>query len=337
MITPPERVTGSELKSQSASEPAVPDAREDDLLPPDLFRAAVEGDPAAVAALLSRLQPQVHRFCRARLGRSETTLGSADDVAQDVCVAALAALPSYRLGMMPFRAFVFRIARYKIADAFLAMAHNRCDPVEKVPESGSDEPSPEQVILEAERNSRLTDLLGVLGPRDVEILTLRIAAGLTVEETAEALGSTPGAVRAAQHRAIRRIRRELEERTARKAGGPAVSPTTAIPATGSSATSEAVADLGSGMEEVLPTNLPNEVLTPSPAAPAVTAPHARTVEDAHREYRSAIRSVTHTVSGLGNLGDITRHRSFTTDLGGRLNLDAGLAALRRATRGSDGG
>ncbi|WP_344029989.1 RNA polymerase sigma factor ShbA, partial [Pseudonocardia kongjuensis] len=191
-----------------------------DLLPPELLQAAVAGDQQAVALLLSRVQPQVERFCRARLGRRETTLGSADDVAQDVCMAVLAVLPDYRLSGMSFRAFVFGIARHKIADAFRAMARNRCDAVEELPERIGREEDPEQVVLDAERNDRLTDLLGILGRRQVEILTLRIAVGLTAEETADALGSTPGAVRVAQHRALQRLRRELEERAARRDGSP---------------------------------------------------------------------------------------------------------------------
>ncbi len=190
--------------------------RDDDLLPPELLRAAVAGDPQAVAQLLSRIQPQVQRFCRARLGRRETTMGSADDVAQDVCMAVLAVLPDYRFAGVSFRAFVFGIARHKIADAFRAMARNRCDAVEELPERTSSDQGPEQLVLEAERNDRLGDLLGVLGTRQVEILTLRIAVGLTAEETAEALGSTPGAVRVAQHRALQRLRRELEDRATRR-------------------------------------------------------------------------------------------------------------------------
>lgn len=212
-----------------------------DLLPPDLLRAAVAGDPAAVALLLSRVQPQVERFCRARLGRRETTLGSADDVAQDVCMAVLAVLPEYRLSGMSFRAFVFGIARHKVADAFRAMARNRCDAVEETPERISRESDPEQIVLDAERNDRLTDLLSTLGPRQVEILTLRIAVGLTAEETADTLGSTPGAVRVAQHRALQRLRRELDARAARRAaarepaGGRAGAPPRTRPAPGPAA------------------------------------------------------------------------------------------------------
>lgn len=42
-----------------------------------------------------------------------------------------------------------------------------------------------------------------------EILRLRVVVGLTAEETAAALGSTAELVRAMQHRALNRLRREL--------------------------------------------------------------------------------------------------------------------------------
>ena len=212
-----QNAVGTERAETPVELPTIPAPREDDLLSPEMLRAAVAGDPAAVAVLLGRIQPQVQRFCRARLGRRETTMGSADDVAQDVCMAVLAVLPDYRFAGVSFRAFVFGIARHKIADAFRAMARNRCDAVEELPERISTEHGPEQMVLDAERNGRLDELLSVLGPRQVEILTLRIAVGLSAEETASALDSTPGAVRVAQHRALQRLRRELEERARRRA------------------------------------------------------------------------------------------------------------------------
>jgi RNA polymerase sigma-70 factor (ECF subfamily) len=44
-----------------------------------------------------------------------------------------------------------------------------------------------------------------------EILTLRVAVGLTADETAAALDMTPGAVRVAQHRALNRLRSMVAE------------------------------------------------------------------------------------------------------------------------------
>ena len=42
-----------------------------------------------------------------------------------------------------------------------------------------------------------------------EILILRVVVGLSAEETAEAVGSTAGAVRVAQHRALSRLKSEI--------------------------------------------------------------------------------------------------------------------------------
>ncbi|MGH4025455.1 MAG: sigma factor, partial [Pseudonocardiaceae bacterium] len=75
-----------------------------------LVGAAVRGDPAAVQDLLRWITPLVVRYCRARVGRGDRTFASADDVAQEVCLAVLTALPSYRDQGRPFLAFVYGIA-----------------------------------------------------------------------------------------------------------------------------------------------------------------------------------------------------------------------------------
>lgn len=263
VTTGPTRDGGGEPAGSVRTTPAP------DLLPPELLQAAVAGDPRAVALLLSRVQPQVERFCRARLGRRETTLGSADDVAQEVCMAVLAVLPDYRLSGMSFRAFVFGIARHKIADAFRAMARNRCDAVEELPEQVGREEDPEQVVLDAERNDRLSELLGILGKRQVEILTLRIAVGLTAEETADALGSTPGAVRVAQHRALQRLRRELEDRAARRDAAPVAEHPPARPQPARSA-----APTPSPVRPAVPatSTAPSAAVPAAPARPAQPVP-----------------------------------------------------------------
>uniref|UniRef100_UPI0039BEDF8B sigma factor-like helix-turn-helix DNA-binding protein n=1 Tax=Lentzea alba TaxID=2714351 RepID=UPI0039BEDF8B len=50
----------------------------------------------------------------------------------------------------------------------------------------------------------------VLPERLREILVLRVVVGLSAEQTAEAVGSTPSAVRLAQHRALVRLREAID-------------------------------------------------------------------------------------------------------------------------------
>ncbi|NBH08846.1 RNA polymerase sigma factor ShbA, partial [Amycolatopsis sp. SID8362] len=170
---------------------------------------AIAGDDAATARLLATIRPLVVRYCRARVGRHERSFASADDVAQEVCLAVLTALPSYRDQGRPFLAFVYGIAQHKVADAHRAAARNRTDPVPEIPDGVSEAAGPEQRALRFELNERLARLLDVLPAKQREIVVLRIVVGLSAEETAAAVGSTPGAVRVAQHRALGRLRRLL--------------------------------------------------------------------------------------------------------------------------------
>lgn len=168
--------------------------------------AAVAGDRVATERLLGYVRPLVIRYCRARVGRQERSFASADDVAQEVCLAVLTALGSYRDQGRPFLAFVYGIAAHKVADAHRAAARNRAEPVAEVPDEPELDAGPEQRAMRVEMTSQMAELLKVLPAKQREILVLRVVVGLSAEETADAVGSTPGAVRVAQHRALARLR-----------------------------------------------------------------------------------------------------------------------------------
>jgi RNA polymerase sigma-70 factor (ECF subfamily) len=170
---------------------------------------AVAGNRDALREVLEIVRPIVVRYCRARLGTAERSGLSADDVAQEVCLAAITALPRYREQGRPFLAFVYGIAAHKVADAHRAAGRNRAEPTEELPERPTFEAGPEQMMLNVESSARMSELLAVLPEKQREILVLRVVVGLSAEETAEAVGSSPGAVRVAQHRALTRLRQQI--------------------------------------------------------------------------------------------------------------------------------
>jgi RNA polymerase sigma-70 factor (ECF subfamily) len=171
----------------------------------DHVARAVAGDRVAVERLLGTIRPLVVRYCRARVG----SFASADDVAQDVCLAVLTSLPSYRDQGRPFLAFVYGIAAHKVADSFRSFSRNRAEAVPELPESMDTAAGPEQMAMQGELSDQMATLLRVLPEKQREIVVLRVVVGLSAEETAEAVGSTPGAVRVAQHRALARLRKEI--------------------------------------------------------------------------------------------------------------------------------
>lgn len=171
--------------------------------------AAVKGDRTAAARVLELVRPGVVRYCRSRVGGTERANLSADDVAQEVLIAVLSALPGYRDQGRPFMAFVYGIASHKVADAHRGAARNRADAVEHLPEVLSTDGGPEDRALEGEVSRAVWELLGTLPEKQREILRLRVIVGLSAEETAEAVDSTAGAVRVAQHRAMKQLRERL--------------------------------------------------------------------------------------------------------------------------------
>jgi RNA polymerase sigma-70 factor, ECF subfamily len=189
-----------------------------------LVARAVRGDGRARDDLLAIIHPLVLKYCRARLGRQESLMGSADDVAQDVCVAVVSALPHYQIKGLSFRAFVYGIAAHKVTDAFRAIGRNRAEPVAELPDGPGTVDGPEHRVLAAELSEHLGALLTHLTARQREVLVLRLAVGLSAEETAQAVRSTPGAVRVTQHRALARLRRILRgEPVVRVVADPTVS------------------------------------------------------------------------------------------------------------------
>jgi RNA polymerase sigma-70 factor (ECF subfamily) len=174
----------------------------------DLVHRAARRDTDATATLLTELRPGLVRYCRARLGRVGGAYTTADDVAQEVCLALLRALPTYRDVGKPFSAFVYGIAAHKVADAQRAAVRNSVTaPVAEIGDKpDTTEPGPEQSAERSDLARRLSGLLARLSDTHREIVLLRVAVGLSAEEVGEVVGMTAAAVRVSQSRALAKLR-----------------------------------------------------------------------------------------------------------------------------------
>jgi RNA polymerase sigma-70 factor (ECF subfamily) len=164
------------------------------------------GDRKALDRLLGSIRPTVVQYCRARIGHGMLGGHSAEDVAQDTLLAVCGALARWRPEKR-FMAFVYGIASNKVVDAYRASGRDRSTPTEVVPEDG-----PEQAALHGSLVAELRTLLDELPDHHREILVLRIALGMSAVETAAIVGSTSGAVRVTQHRALAKLRELVELR-----------------------------------------------------------------------------------------------------------------------------
>ena len=167
-----------------------------------LLSGARAGNAADVEQLIARLRPRVFRYCLSKLLDRHT----ADDVTQEVTVAMLTAIPRYVDQGRPFSAYVMGIAANKVSEARRSNARRHEDGTADLPDVASDVDSPESASLRLEASREMSALLAQLPERESEILRLRVAAGLSAEETGLVLNMTANAVRVAQHRALSRLR-----------------------------------------------------------------------------------------------------------------------------------
>lgn len=174
---------------------------------------ASSGDRPALESLLARIRPMVVQYCRARIGLGTLGTQSAEDIAQDTLFAVVGALERWRPEKRVM-SFVYGIASNKVVDAYRAAGRDRSVPTEVVPDEPDVEHGPEQAALHGGMVAELRELLDELPEQHREILVLRVALGMTAVETAAAVGSTSGAVRVTQHRALAKLRELAGRRTA---------------------------------------------------------------------------------------------------------------------------
>ncbi|MEQ4305134.1 RNA polymerase sigma factor ShbA [Plantactinospora sp. B6F1] len=173
----------------------------------ELVARAARRDPEATAALLAEVRPGLVRYCRARLGRVGGAYATADDVAQEVCLAVLRALPRYRDQGRPFAAFLYTIAAHKVADAQRAAIRDSAVTTDgPLPDGPDSAPGPEQRAVATDLARRLSALLARLPEVHREIVLLRVAVGLTADEVGVIVGMSAAAVRVTQSRALARLR-----------------------------------------------------------------------------------------------------------------------------------
>lgn len=175
----------------------------------ELVPLAVAGDRRALRDVIRIIYAPVLRYTRARLGGGRTP--TAEDVAQEVCLAVATSIGGYVDRGRPFMAFVYGIASNKVADAHRAQARDKLTPTDTIPDEEAAGGTPEEFALVSAGSNRVRELLDLLGDKARDIIILRVFIGLSAEETAEVVGSTAGAVRVAQHRALVALRRAIEE------------------------------------------------------------------------------------------------------------------------------
>ncbi len=186
----------------------------------DLLAAARAGDEAAIAELFRQIHPGLLLYVRRRAP------DVAEDLVADTWMAAADGFASVAGDIGDFRAWLFTVARRRIADHYRRRGR-RLDTVpldfgddtggfldvgpevgRAAAEAGSLMPDVAEGVVDAlSSEEALARLVRKLPGDQAEVVLLRVVAGLSSEQVAQVLGRSVGSVRVAQHRALRRLRR----------------------------------------------------------------------------------------------------------------------------------
>jgi RNA polymerase sigma-70 factor (ECF subfamily) len=172
----------------------------------------------AATARAATARRRLVRYLRARAPRDHA------DLASDTWLDVARNLQAFEGTEDDLTRWIFTVARHRLVDHW-RRAQRR--PVVPVPDGSLDPgiaPSAEaDAFAGALAYEAVERILALLPPEQAEVVLLRVVAGLDGESVAAITGRRPGAVRVAQHRALKRLARQLGPRgnaEEERSGGP---------------------------------------------------------------------------------------------------------------------
>jgi RNA polymerase sigma-70 factor (ECF subfamily) len=162
----------------------------------ELLAAAQLGQSWALTALYRTYAGQVTGYVRAR------TSAEAEDLVSEIFTSVFLGLPGFTGGEPEFRGWLFTIARRRIVDDLRRRSR-------QVATTSYDDHDDLRAVASAEAASLdrigeqwVRSVLEQLAPDQRDVLLLRILGDLTLEQVAEALGKSVGAVKQLQRRGV---------------------------------------------------------------------------------------------------------------------------------------
>ena len=167
---------------------------------------ALAGDVAAFGDLYERYLDEIYHYVYYRVSSRE----EAEDLSEMIFLRAWLALDENPPCQVPFRLWLYRIARNAVVDHYrarkeqigLEAAGHIADPIE----------GPEEMVAGREDIAELRRAMQQLSDDHQEVLTCRFIAGLSHADTAAVMIRSEQAVRALQYRAIVMLRTLLREK-----------------------------------------------------------------------------------------------------------------------------
>lgn len=172
-----------------------------------LVQRAQGGDTDAFAQIYDRYVDVVYRYVYYRIGDRP----QAEDFTSETFVRALRRLDSFSYRGRDLGAWLVTIARNIIFDHVKSSRYRLEVVTGEIDDASQVQEGPENAVLEHLESRRLLRCVKQLGSEQQECIVLRFLQGLSVAETADIMGKNDGAIKALQHRAVRRLAALLKD------------------------------------------------------------------------------------------------------------------------------
>jgi RNA polymerase sigma-70 factor (ECF subfamily) len=173
---------------------------------PAVLAAARQGDEAAFSVLWRDCNPPLVRYLKVIAPES------AEDAAAETWVSVIRGLGRFEGDESAWRAWLFTTARRRVADDRKRRSRR---PEWLTAEAGAGEAllasDPADLALENLATREAVAAVASLPPLQAEVIMLRVVAGLDTGTVAQLVGRSPGAVRVAVHRGLRRLAQVMTE------------------------------------------------------------------------------------------------------------------------------
>lgn len=175
-----------------------------------LVWAAQDGDANAYARLYDRYVGMVYKYVKFRVGDPSV----AEDVTSETFLRGLRRISTIRYQGSDVGAWFLTIARNLVLDYVKSSRYRRevmtAEFGDTPVRTGHDD-GPEHEVLTAAATAELMRCVAMLNADQQECVMLRFIHGLSVAETAAVMGRKEGAIKALQHRAVRRLAQLLPD------------------------------------------------------------------------------------------------------------------------------
>lgn len=165
--------------------------------------AAQRGEAAGLTTLYREFQPSLLRYLRAR----EPQL--ADDLASETWVGVAQRIISFEGDRSAFAAWLFTIARHRLADFRRTSSRRRTQTVADIDERPGEHAAEQIAVDHLTAQEAVCLIVRVLNKDQAEVILLRVLGDLSIAQVAQVMGRDIVWVGVNHHRALKRLASRL--------------------------------------------------------------------------------------------------------------------------------